>query len=106
MALLCDSRVGPARIGHVAEAQILQALGVDMIDESEVLTPADPFHHVDKRPFKVPFVPVLPVLGMLFCGGLMLNMARRSWIQLVIWLIIGALVYAYNHRKKRPAATV
>ncbi len=44
------------RIGHTAEAQILQALSVDMIDESEVLTPADPFQHVDKKPFKVPFV--------------------------------------------------
>jgi pyridoxal 5'-phosphate synthase pdxS subunit len=44
------------RIGHTAEARILEALGVDMIDESEVLTPADPFHHVDKKEFKVPFV--------------------------------------------------
>jgi pyridoxal 5'-phosphate synthase pdxS subunit len=44
------------RIGHFVEAQILEALGVDMIDESEVLTPADPFYHVDKRNFKVPFV--------------------------------------------------
>jgi pyridoxal 5'-phosphate synthase pdxS subunit len=44
------------RIGHTAEAQILQALEVDMIDESEVLTPADPFFHVDKKAFKVPFV--------------------------------------------------
>lgn len=44
------------RIGHLAEAQILQALGVDFIDESEVLTPADDKFHVDKHPFKVPFV--------------------------------------------------
>ena len=44
------------RIGHTAEARILESLGVDMIDESEVLTPADPFHHVDKKPFRVPFV--------------------------------------------------
>ena len=44
------------RIGHFVEAQILQALGADMIDESEVLTPADPFFHVDKTKFKVPFV--------------------------------------------------
>ncbi|MEW5936657.1 MAG: pyridoxal 5'-phosphate synthase lyase subunit PdxS [Candidatus Thermoplasmatota archaeon] len=44
------------RIGHFAEARILQALGVDMIDESEVLTPADPFHHVEKSSFAVPFV--------------------------------------------------
>ncbi len=44
------------RIGHTAEAKILEALGVDFVDESEVLTPADPFHHVDKWAFKVPFV--------------------------------------------------
>jgi pyridoxal 5'-phosphate synthase pdxS subunit len=45
-----------ARIGHFAEAQVLEALGVDYIDESEVLTPADEEHHIDKWPFKVPFV--------------------------------------------------
>jgi len=44
------------RIGHFAEAQVLQAIGVDFIDESEVLTPADERYHVDKWPFKVPFV--------------------------------------------------
>jgi pyridoxal 5'-phosphate synthase pdxS subunit len=44
------------RIGHFVEAQILEALGVDYIDESEVLTPADEQHHVNKHDFKVPFV--------------------------------------------------
>ena len=44
------------RIGHFAEAQILQELGVDYIDESEVLTPADEAHHIDKHAFKTPFV--------------------------------------------------
>jgi pyridoxal 5'-phosphate synthase pdxS subunit len=44
------------RIGHFAEARVLEALGVDFIDESEVLTPADEAHHVDKHAFKVPFV--------------------------------------------------
>jgi pyridoxal 5'-phosphate synthase pdxS subunit len=44
------------RIGHLAEAQILEALEVDFIDESEVLTPADEEHHVDKHAFKIPFV--------------------------------------------------
>lgn len=44
------------RIGHFVEAQILEALGVDFIDESEVLTPADEEHHIDKRKFTVPFV--------------------------------------------------
>src|ERR1700704_6670487 len=45
-----------ARIGHFTEARVLEALGVDYIDESEVLTPADEEHHIDKRDFKVPFV--------------------------------------------------
>jgi pyridoxal 5'-phosphate synthase pdxS subunit len=45
-----------ARIGHFVEAQVLQSLGVDYIDESEVLTPADEAHHIDKRAFTVPFV--------------------------------------------------
>jgi len=45
-----------ARIGHFVEAQVLQAIGVDYVDESEVLTPADEAHHIDKRPFTVPFV--------------------------------------------------
>ncbi len=45
-----------ARIGHFVEAQILQALGVDYIDESEVLTPADEYYHIDKNGFDVPFV--------------------------------------------------
>lgn len=45
-----------ARIGHFVEAQILEALGVDYIDESEVLTPADDEHHINKHAFKVPFV--------------------------------------------------
>jgi pyridoxal 5'-phosphate synthase pdxS subunit len=44
------------RIGHFVEAQILEALGVDYIDESEVLTPADEQNHIDKHPFKIPFV--------------------------------------------------
>jgi len=44
------------RIGHFVEAQLLESLGVDFIDESEVLTPADEEHHIDKHPFKVPFV--------------------------------------------------
>ncbi len=45
-----------ARIGHIAEAQILQTLGVDMIDESEVLTPADEEYHINKKEFTIPFV--------------------------------------------------
>ncbi|MBN1420542.1 MAG: pyridoxal 5'-phosphate synthase lyase subunit PdxS, partial [Planctomycetes bacterium] len=45
-----------ARIGHFMEARVLEAIGVDFIDESEVLTPADDKHHIDKHPFRVPFV--------------------------------------------------
>src|SRR5687768_2336009 len=56
-----------ARIGHFAEAQILEALGVDYVDESEVLTPADEAHHIDKWPFTVPFV----------CGATNLGEALR-----------------------------
>lgn len=56
-----------SRIGHFVEAQILQACGVDYIDESEVLTPADETHHINKHPFKVPFV----------CGATCLGEALR-----------------------------
>jgi len=56
-----------ARIGHFAEAQVLQTLGVDYIDESEVLTPADETHHIDKLAFDVPFV----------CGATNLGEALR-----------------------------
>ncbi len=55
------------RIGHMAEARILEALKIDFIDESEVLTPADPFAHVDKSDFKIPFV----------CGATNLGEALR-----------------------------
>jgi pyridoxal 5'-phosphate synthase pdxS subunit len=48
--------MGKVRIGHFVEAQVLESLGVDMIDESEVLTPADEQYHIDKKKFKVPFV--------------------------------------------------
>ena len=57
---ICNSVTIPvmakARIGHFVEAQILEAIGVDYIDESEVLTPADDVNHIDKHPFRVPFV--------------------------------------------------
>jgi pyridoxal 5'-phosphate synthase pdxS subunit len=56
-----------ARIGHFVEAQILEALGVDFVDESEVLTPADETHHIDKWKFTVPFV----------CGATNLGEALR-----------------------------
>ena len=56
MAAVSIPVMAKCRIGHFAEAQVLEALGVDYIDESEVLTPADELHHVDKHAFKVPFV--------------------------------------------------
>ena len=56
MASVSIPVMAKCRIGHFAEAQILQELGVDYIDESEVLTPADEAHHVDKHAFQVPFV--------------------------------------------------
>src|SRR3982751_561701 len=55
------------RIGHFAEAQVIESLAVDFIDESEVLTPADEAHHIDKWPFTVPFV----------CGATNLGEALR-----------------------------
>ncbi|MEA2055915.1 MAG: pyridoxal 5'-phosphate synthase lyase subunit PdxS, partial [Candidatus Thermoplasmatota archaeon] len=59
-----------ARIGHFVEAQALESLGVDMVDESEVLTPADPFYHINKHEFTIPFV----------CGCRNLGEAtRRIW---------------------------
>jgi pyridoxal 5'-phosphate synthase pdxS subunit len=56
MAAVTIPVMAKARIGHFVEAQILEALGVDYIDESEVLTPADETNHIDKHAFKVPFV--------------------------------------------------
>ena len=56
MATVSIPVMAKCRIGHFAEAQILQELGVDYVDESEVLTPADEAHHVDKHAFTVPFV--------------------------------------------------
>jgi pyridoxal 5'-phosphate synthase pdxS subunit len=56
MAVVSIPVMAKCRIGHFTEAQVLQELGVDFIDESEVLTPADELHHVDKHAFKTPFV--------------------------------------------------
>jgi pyridoxal 5'-phosphate synthase pdxS subunit len=56
MAAVTIPVMAKARIGHFVEAQILEAIGADYIDESEVLTPADEEHHIDKHAFKIPFV--------------------------------------------------
>ena len=63
-----------SRIGHFVEAQILESLGVDYIDESEVLTPADDKYHINKHLFKVPFV----------CGARNLGEALRRIAELVL----------------------
>lgn len=67
MAAVSIPVMAKVRIGHFTEAQILEALKIDYIDESEVLTPADEKFHVDKKPFKVPFV----------CGAVDLGQALR-----------------------------
>jgi pyridoxal 5'-phosphate synthase pdxS subunit len=70
MASVSIPVMAKVRIGHFVEAQALEAIGVDMIDESEVLTPADPFYHIDKHKFTIPFV----------CGCRNLGEAvRRIW---------------------------
>ena len=71
MASVSIPVMAKCRIGHFAEAQILQELGVDYIDESEVLTPADEAHHVDKHAFQVPFV----------CGARNLGEALRRIVE-------------------------
>src|SRR6476661_3000753 len=67
MAAVTIPVMAKARIGHFVEAQILESLGVDFVDESEVLTPADDAHHIDKWAFTVPFV----------CGATNLGEALR-----------------------------
>lgn len=84
------------RIGHFAEAQILEELGVDYVDESEVLTPADEAHHVDKHAFKVPFV----------CGARDLGEAMRRIAEGAAMIRTkgeagtGDVVHAVKHMRK------
>jgi pyridoxal 5'-phosphate synthase pdxS subunit len=84
-----------ARIGHFVEAQVLQSLGVDMIDESEVLTPADPFFHIDKHDFDVPFVCGARTLGeavrRIFEGAAMIRTKGEAGT--------GNIVEAVRHRR-------
>jgi pyridoxal 5'-phosphate synthase pdxS subunit len=85
-----------ARIGHFAEAQILQELGVDFIDESEVLTPADEAHHIDKHAFTTPFV----------CGARNLGEALRRIAEGAAMIRTkgeagtGDVVYAVRHMRQ------
>ena len=86
------------RIGHFAEAQVLEAIAIDYIDESEVLTPADEKHHVWKHNFKVPFV----------CGCRNLGEALRridegaAMIRTKGEAGTGDIVEAVNHLRSRP----
>jgi pyridoxal 5'-phosphate synthase pdxS subunit len=85
-----------ARIGHFAEAQILQEIGVDFIDESEVLTPADEAHHIDKHAFTTPFV----------CGARNLGEALRRIAEGAAMIRTkgeagtGDVVYAVRHMRQ------
>ena len=80
-----------ARIGHFMEARILEALGVDYIDESEVLTPADEEHHIDKRDFKVPFV----------CGARNLGEALRRIAEGAAMIRTKGEAGSRQHRRSR-----
>ena len=84
------------RIGHFVEAQILQAIGVDFVDESEVLTPADEVYHIDKTKFDVPFV----------CGARGLDEALRRLAEGALMIRTkgepgtGDVVQAVRHMRK------
>ena len=73
-----------ARIGHFVEAQILQAIGVDYIDESEVLTPADYTHHIDKWNFTVPFV----------CAGASCDVSTNNFL---LWKMLLYFCNCFQH---------
>ena len=81
------------RIGHFVEAQILEAIEIDYIDESEVLSPADDVYHIDKRQFKVPFV----------CGAKDLGEALR---RIAEGVFVGSGIFKSGDPKKRAAAIV
>ena len=81
------------RIGHFAEAQILEAIEIDYIDESEVLSPADDVFHIDKTKFKVPFV----------CGAKDLGEALR---RIAEGVFVGSGIFKSGNPKKRAAAIV
>ncbi len=85
-----------ARIGHFAEAQILQELGVDYIDESEVLTPADEAHHIDKWLFTMPFV----------CGATNLGEALRRISEGAAMIRSKGEAGTGQHRRGRAAPAV
>ena len=81
-----------ARIGHFAEAQVLASLDVDYVDESEVLTPADEAHHIDKWAFDVPFV----------CGATNLGEALRRISEGAALIPLEGRGRHRQHRRGRP----
>ena len=88
-----------ARIGHFVEAEILEALGVDMVDESEVLTPADPYFHIDKTQFTVPFVCGARNLGEALRLGIGLD-CRRGFFRLRLRLrFLGAAFFDVSRNR-------
>ena len=78
------------RIGHFAEAQILQAIDIDYIDESEVLSPADDTYHIDKTVFAVPFV----------CGARDLGEALRRIAEGATMIRVGTAIFGARHYSK------
>src|SRR5207248_2053644 len=85
-----------ARIGHFAEAQVLEALEVDYIDESEVLTPADEANHIDKWAFMVPFV----------CGATSLGEALRRIGEGAEGVFVGSGIFKSEDPERRARAIV
>lgn len=85
MAAVSIPVMAKGRIGHIVEAQVLEAIGVDYIDESEVLTPADPTDHLNKHDFNVPFVCGCKDLGealrRISEGAAMIRTKGRSALQ-------------------------
>ncbi|MGH7646606.1 MAG: APC family permease, partial [Gemmatimonadaceae bacterium] len=61
------------------------------------------------RPFRTPLVPLVPILGILCCGGLMAGLPKDTWIRLIVWLLIGLVIYfgygRYHSRLQHPAST-
>jgi APA family basic amino acid/polyamine antiporter len=58
------------------------------------------------RPFRTPWVPLVPILGIVSCGGLMLSLPVQSWLRLIAWLVVGALIYGlYGRRHSKVGAT-
>ena len=95
-----------ARIGHFVEARILEALGVDYIDESEVLTPADDRYHIDKRDFTVPFVCGCRNLGEALAAEIFANNLKLIYPYPELVKIVPTTTLVELRRTKAPAVLV